>query len=115
MGESLFPSSNDNALSVSQGRTEGHKWVKDAIPIKRIGLVMNGPLYWETLQNGLASCKHDQNRSMSVGSRKAVRCGLGFDLDLPAPLNNAYHGKVIYQGVSVLWGRTISLEKIRKM
>ena len=40
-----------------------------------------------------------------MGSRKAVRCGLGFDLDLPAPLNNAYHGKVIYQGVSVLWGR----------
>ena len=76
---------------------------------------MNGPLYWETLQNGLASCKHDQNRSMSVGSRKAVRCGLGFDLDLPAPLNNAYHGKVIYQGVSVLWGRTTSLEKFRKM
>ena len=33
MGESLFPSSNDNALSVSQGRTEGHRWVKDAIPI----------------------------------------------------------------------------------
>lgn len=80
MGESLFPSSNDNALSVSQGRTEGHRWVKDAIPIKHIGLVMNGPLYWETLQNGLASCKHDQNRSMSVGSRKAVRCGLGFNV-----------------------------------
>ena len=35
MGESLFPSSNDNALSVSQGRTEGHRWVKDAIPINR--------------------------------------------------------------------------------
>ena len=28
--------------------------------------------YWETLRNGLASCKHGQNRSMSVGSRKAV-------------------------------------------
>ena len=54
-------------------------------------------------------------KHMSVGSRKAVRCGLGFDLDLPAPLNNAYHGKVIYQGVSVLWGRTTSLEKFRKM
>ena len=27
--------SNDNALSVSQGRTEGHRWVKDAIPINR--------------------------------------------------------------------------------
>lgn len=52
---------------------------------------------------------------MSVGSRKAVRCGLGFDLDLPALLNNAYHGKVIYQGVSVLWGRTTNLEKFRKM
>ena len=35
MGECLFPSSNDNALSVSQGRTEGHRWVKDAIPINR--------------------------------------------------------------------------------
>ena len=35
MGESLFPSSNDNALSVSQGRTEDYRWVKDAIPINR--------------------------------------------------------------------------------
>ncbi len=77
---------------------------------QHIGLVMNNPIYWETLRNGLASCKH-----MSVGSRKAVRCGLGFDLDLPAPLNNAYHGKVIYQGVSVLWGGTTSLEKFRKI
>lgn len=25
--------SNDNALSVSQGQTEGHRWVKEAIPI----------------------------------------------------------------------------------
>ena len=33
MGESLFPSSNGNALSVPQGRTEGHRWVKDAIPV----------------------------------------------------------------------------------
>ena len=80
MGERLFPSSNDNALSVSQGRTEGHRWVKEAIPIKRIGMVMNNPIYWETLRNGLASSKHDQSRSMSVGSRKAVRCGLGFDI-----------------------------------
>ena len=38
----------------------------------------------ETLQNGLASCKHDQNRSMSVGSRKAVRCGLGFNIKVLA-------------------------------
>ena len=45
---------------------------------------MNGPLYWETLRNGLASCKHDQNRSMSVGSRKAVRCGLGFNIKVLA-------------------------------
>ena len=37
MGESLFPSSNGNALSVPQGRTEGHRWVKDAIPINRAG------------------------------------------------------------------------------
>lgn len=52
---------------------------------QHIGLVMNGPpLYWETLQNGLASCKHDQNRSMSVGSRKAVRCGLGFNIKVLA-------------------------------
>ena len=73
------------------------------------------PIMGKRYETDSASCKHDQNRSMSVGSRKAVRCGLGFDLDLPAPLNNAYHGKVIYQGVSVLWGRTTSLEKIRKM
>ena len=51
---------------------------------QRIGLVINGPLYWETLRNGLASCKHDQNRSMSVGSRKAVRCGLGFNIKVLA-------------------------------
>ena len=76
---------------------------------------MNSPTYiGKRYKTDSASCKHDQNRSMSVGSRKAVRCGLGFDLDLPAPLNNAYHGKVIYQGVSVLWGRTISLEKLEK-
>ena len=29
--------SNGNALSVPQGRTEGHRWVKDAIPINRAG------------------------------------------------------------------------------
>ena len=34
-GWSLFTSSNGNALSVPQGRTEGHRWVKDAIPINR--------------------------------------------------------------------------------
>ena len=83
---------------------------------QRIGLVMNSPIYsGKRYETDSASCKHNQNRLMSVGSRKAVRCGLGFDLDLPAPLNNACHGKVIYQGVSVLWGRTTSLEKIRKM
>ena len=60
---------------------------------------MNGPLYWETLRNGLASCKHDQNRSMSVGSRKAVRCGLGFNI----------------KALAYCGGRTTSLEKFRKM
>ena len=85
MGESLFPSSNDNALSVSQGRTEGHRWVKDAIPIKYIGVVMNIPNYiGKRYETDSASCKHDQNRSMSVGSRKAVRCGLGFNIKVLA-------------------------------
>ena len=32
MGECLFPSSNDNALSVSQGRTEDHRWVIKLFP-----------------------------------------------------------------------------------
>ena len=83
---------------------------------QHIGLVMNSPIHiGKRYEMDSAFCKHGQNRSMSVGSRKAVRCGLGFDLDLPAPLNNAYHGEVIYQGVSVVWGRTTSLEKIRKM
>ena len=37
--------SNGNALSMSQGRTEGHRRVKDAIPVKYIGVVMNIPNY----------------------------------------------------------------------
>lgn len=43
---------------------------------QRIGLVMNGPIHiGKRYEMDSAFCKH-----MSVGSRKAVRCGLGFNI-----------------------------------
>ena len=47
---------------------------------QRIGLVMNGPIrIGKRYEMDSAFCKH-----MSVGSRKAVRCGLGFNIKVLA-------------------------------
>ena len=50
-----------------------------------LGMVMNIPIYiGKRYETDSASCKHDQNGSMSVGSRKAVRCGLSFNIKVLA-------------------------------
>ena len=86
MGESLFPSNKQRQRFECAARPNGRPWMGEGCySHQHIGLVMNIPIYiGKRYETDSASCKHDQNRSMSVGSRKAVRRGLGFNIKVLA-------------------------------